>query len=166
MNVVRTTRRAGQRGATLVVALIMLALITLLVINAFLLSSSNLKAVGNMQAREESIAAANQAIEQAISSPNFYSAAGNTVWNVDINHDGTADYQVTTLKPVCIRAAQSGAAYPSDVELGAAMSAGSTWNVDWDIAATVTDAATGASVKLHQGVRTLLPQTTKETVCP
>ncbi|UUZ64284.1 hypothetical protein LP417_03665 [Polaromonas sp. P1-6] len=39
----------GQSGATLVVALIMLTLITLLVVNAFTLSSSNLKAVGNMQ---------------------------------------------------------------------------------------------------------------------
>ena len=42
----------------------MLALITLLVVNAFTLSSSNLKAVGNMQAREETMAAANQALTE------------------------------------------------------------------------------------------------------
>lgn len=154
-----------QRGATLIVALIMLALITLLVLNAFVLSSSNLKAVGNMQAREESMAAANQAVEKLISSP-FYNALGTQTWNVDINKDGTVDYVVTTAPPECIKAAQATAAYPSDVELGSAMSAGSFWNVDWEIKATVTDSMSGAQVIVHEGVRKYLSQTQKETSCP
>ena len=154
-----------ERGATMIVALIMLALITLLVVNAFTLSSSNLKAVGNMQAREETLAAANQAIERLVSSP-FYNALGTQTWAVDINKDGVNDYSVTTNKPVCIRAGQATAAYPSDVELGSAMTAGSFWNVDWDIQASVTDSVTGASTVIHQGVRTYLSQTQKETACP
>ena len=154
-----------QRGATLIVALIMLALITLLVVNAFTLSSSNLRAVGNMQSREETMAAANQAIERMVSTP-FYNALGTQTWAVDINKDGTNDYQVTTATPTCIRASQASSAYPSDVELGAAMTAGSFWNVDWDIQASVTDSLTGASVVVHQGVRTYLSQTQKETACP
>ncbi|MCG2592856.1 pilus assembly PilX N-terminal domain-containing protein [Ramlibacter sp. XY19] len=166
MNAVRTTRAVRrERGATLIVALIMLALITLLVVNAFTLSSSNLKAVGNMQSREETMAAANQAIERVISSP-FYNALGTQTWSVDINKDGTNDYEVTTAKPTCIRAGQATSAYPSDVELGAAMTSGSFWNVDWDIQASVTDSLTGASVIVHQGVRTYLSQTQKETACP
>jgi hypothetical protein len=46
------------------------------------------------------------------------------------------------------------------------MSSGATWNVDWDIAATVTDSATGASVKVYQGIRALLSQIEKESTCP
>lgn len=154
-----------ERGATLIVALIMLALITLLVVNAFTLSSSNLRAVGNMQSREETLAAANQAIEKMVSTP-FYNALGTQTWNVDINKDGVNDYVVTTAPATCIRTAQATSAYPSDVELGAAMTSGSFWNVDWDIQASVTDSLTGASVVVHQGVRTYLSQTQKETACP
>ena len=50
--------RHSQRGITLFVGLIMLVLITLMVTSAFTLSTSNLKSVGNMQARDEAIAAA------------------------------------------------------------------------------------------------------------
>ena len=165
MSGLRPVASRRQRGATLIVALIMLALITLLVVNAFTLSSSNLRAVGNMQSREETMAAANQAIERMVSTP-FYNALGTQTWNVDINKDGTNDYVVTTALPTCIRAGQATSAYPSDVELGAAMTSGSFWNVDWDIQASVTDSLTGASVVVHQGVRTYLSQTQKETACP
>lgn len=156
---------ASQRGATLIVALIVLVLITLLVVNAYTISSSNLKAVGNMQSRDETMAAANQALEKVVSSP-FYNALGEQNWNVDINKDGTVDFVIKTYTPECIRATKASAAYPSDVELGVAMSSGANWNVDWDIKAEVTDAASGASTIVHQGVRKYLSQTQKETACP
>lgn len=154
-----------QRGATLIVGLIMLVLITLIVAGAFTLSSSNLKSVGNMQVREEAIAAANQAAERLISSP-FTSALGAQSFTVDINKDGTDDYTVAMAVPTCTRALQATSAAPSDVELGPDMSSGSTWNTDWDIDATVTDSASGASVRVRQGVRVLLTQTQKDTACP
>jgi len=157
--------RRPQRGATLIVALIMIALITLLVVNAFTLSSSNLKAVTNMQMRDESVAAANQAIEQLVGSA-FYNAQASQTFSIDINKDGTDDFAVVTGKPSCIRAYISQKGSPSDVELGKAMASGSTWNTDWDVEATVTDSATGASVKMHQGVRALLTLTEKELLCP
>lgn len=156
---------SGQRGATLIIGLIMLVLITLIVVNAFTLSSSNLKSVGNMQVREEAVAAANQAVERLISSP-FTNSLGTQSFTVDINKDGTDDYTVAVAIPSCIRALQATAAAPSDVEMGAAMSSGSTWNTEWDIDATVTDAASGASVRVRQGVRVLLTQTEKDTACP
>ena len=59
----------SQSGATLIVGLIMLVLITVIVLSAFTFSSSNLKSVGNMQIREEALAAANLATEQVIASP-------------------------------------------------------------------------------------------------
>ena len=155
---------AAQRGATLIVGLIMIVLITLIVVNAFTLSSSNLKSVGNMQQREESIAAANQAIELVISSA-FTTAPVSQTINVDINNNGTNDYAVAVATPVCVRAMVAGSAAGSDVELGSAMSS-STWNTDWDIDATVTDAASGTSVRVRQGVRVLLDDTQKTAVCP
>ncbi len=60
--------RSPQRGATLIIGLIMIVLISLIVINAFTLSSSNFKSVVNMQIRDEASAAANQAVEQVIGS--------------------------------------------------------------------------------------------------
>ena len=78
MNYMTHARR--QRGATLIVGLIMLVLITLMMLTAFMLSSSNLKSVGNMQHRAEAIAAANVAIEQVISSDAiFITPAAQTV---------------------------------------------------------------------------------------
>ena len=55
-----------QNGATLVVGLIMLVAITMMMLSAFSLSGGNLKAAGNMQFRNEAIAAARIAIEQTI----------------------------------------------------------------------------------------------------
>ena len=158
-------RAASQRGATLIIGLIMIVLITLIVVNAFTLSSSNLKSVGNMQVRDEAIAAANQAVERLISST-FTTSLGSQTFTVDIDKNGTDDYSVAIAVPTCIRATQASASAPSDVELGAAMSAASTWNTDWDIDSTVTDAATGAAVRIKQGVRVLLEQAARDLACP
>lgn len=156
--------RSAQRGATLIIGLIMIVLITLIVVNAFTLSSSNLKSVGNMQVHDEAVAAANQAIELVVSS-SFTDAPVAQSINVDINKDGTTDYVVALDAPTCIRAAAASAAAPSDVELGAGLSVASTWNTDWEISATVTDVASGAVVRVHQGVRVLLSQVQKTAVC-
>ncbi len=161
----RSAGAGSQRGATLIIGLIMLVLITLMVVNAFTLSSTNLKSVGNMQVREEAIAAANLAVEKLISAP-FTNALGAQSFKVDINKDGTDDYTVAVAVPTCIRALKATVVGPSDVELGAAMSSSSTWNTEWDIDATVTDPASGASVRVRQGVRVLLSQADKETACP
>ncbi|HWI83153.1 PilX N-terminal domain-containing pilus assembly protein [Ramlibacter sp.] len=158
-------RASAQRGATLIIGLILLVLITLIVVNAFTLSSSNLKAVGNMQARDEAIAAANQVVEQVVSSNFTTTPAAQTV-TVDINKDDRPDYTVAVATPTCVRATRAAFADPSDVELGPGMSAGSTWNTDWDLDATVTDGATGARVRVRQGVRVLLSQSQKTLSCP
>jgi hypothetical protein len=157
--------RAAQRGATLIIGLIMIVLITLIVVNAFTLSSSNLKEVGNMQLRQEGVAAANQAVETVISAP-FYDSLGVQHVAVDIDKDGTTDYTVDIATPSCVAAKQVSVAAPSDVELPTAMQSGSEWNTDWDISATVTDAKSGASVVVREGVRVRLSQTKKQADCP
>lgn len=61
------TRIRSQKGATLLVALIMLVLLTLFAISALNTSTTNLKVVGNMQARTEALNTAQQAVEQVLS---------------------------------------------------------------------------------------------------
>lgn len=142
-----------QRGATMIVALIMIATITLLVVSSFTLSSTNLKSVSNMQARDEAIAAANQAIEQVISSNFTSSLPPDQEINVDINADGTNDYTVTVYTPTCVRAHLLSAARPTGIGIVMPSASGTTWFTDWDIRAKAEDAATGSKVFIRQGLR-------------
>jgi hypothetical protein len=159
----------SQRGATLIVGLIMLVLITLLVTSAFTLSTSGLKSVGNMQARDEAIAAGNKAIEQVVSSPFTNSPVAETV-NVDLNNDGTTDYVVVFNTPICVSAAEipGTVVSPSSQSLGPKFnpSTSNLYESVWDLDANVTDPnGSGAAVRVHQGVRVLLTQTQITAVC-
>jgi Tfp pilus assembly protein PilX len=153
-----------QRGTALVVSLIMLTLITILVITALNLGAGNFRAVSNAQFRDEAIAAANLAIQSRISST-FLAPPATTTDPVDIDNDGTTDY-VVQVTPTCISASVAETADPSSAALPPAMSLASTWNTVWDIAAVVTDDATGASVVVHAGTRVLLGQTDRDIACP
>jgi Tfp pilus assembly protein PilX len=154
-----------QRGATLVVGLIMLALITVMVATAFTLSTTNLKAVGNMQFRNEALAAANKAIEQVLSSPFTLSPTAEMI-EVDINNDDTIDYTVAIATPVCVRATPAGTTTKSSISLGQSMSMVTDWNTVWELDATVTDAKSGASVRTRSGVRVVRSDSQKKTECP
>ncbi len=154
-----------QRGATLLLGLIMLVLITLVVTTAFTLSTTNLKAVGNMQMRNEAIAAANAAIEQVLSSPFTTAPVAETI-TVDINNDGTIDYDVNIAVPTCISASVAADSSLSSLSLPTSMSGASFWNTIWDIDATVTDAASGTAVRVRSGIRVKLSDSQKNISCP
>ena len=154
----------SQRGITLFVGLIMLVLITLMVTSAFTLSTTNLKSVGNMQAKDEAIAAANQAIEQVLSSP-FTTAPTAEEINVDINNDGTTDYMASIAQPVCVRASLDDLSVKSSIPLGPALQKSNSYNTVWDIVATVEDAKTGAKTIVQAGTRVLLTESQKNAVC-
>ena len=158
-----------QRGATLVVSLIMLVLIALLVTSAFTMSSTNLKAVGNMQNRNEAIAAGNKAIEQVLSSP-FTDAPTAESINVDIDNDGATDYEVNFAAPTCLSASRLASSFvpPSSITLGPAFTVATSdfYETVWDLDATVEDAhSSGASARVRQGVRVLLSQVQYNAVC-
>lgn len=166
---IRPVQYHAQRGATLVVGMVMLVVITLMVTTAFTLSTVNLKSVGNMQFRNEAIAAGNMAIERVLGSP-FAAAPSAEEILVDVNNDGTNDYIVLIAKPECVRGSVAAPPSLSSVTL-TTMSTSSTWNTVWDIHATVTptsgnSGASGTSVQMHSGVRVLLSQTDKNKVCP
>ncbi len=158
------TTHHSQRGITLFVGLIMLVLITLMVTTAFKFSNVNAKSVFNMQVKNEAVAAANFAIEEVVSTT-FTDAPASQSIVVDLNNDGIPDYTVAISKPVCVRASVDTAGAPSSITLGAAMSSTSSWNTVWEFNATVNDAKTGAKTTVNAGVRVLLTQTQKDTVC-
>lgn len=58
---------ARQRGATLVITLVMLVLLTMFAVSAITLSASTSKVVGNMQAKKTTDAIAQRVVDQVIS---------------------------------------------------------------------------------------------------
>jgi len=161
-----TNSRASQRGAALIVGLIMLVLVTIMLISALVLSTSGFRSVSNMQFREEAIAAANRAIDQVISSPFALSPDAETIL-VDIDNDGVDDYTVEIEEPVCIAATQAFDADPSSLSVSPSLTVSSTWNTVWDIRATINadDNAGGAAIVVRAGVRYLLSEADKDVVC-
>ncbi len=161
-------QRPSEAGATLVVSLIMLALITLMIIAALAIGSANFRTVSNMQFRDEAIAAANKAIDQVVSSPFVLAPAAEDI-EVDLDNDGTNDYEVHIDEPQCVRATIAEVSAPSSESLPPGMGSISTWNTLWDIRATVAPAAGfnagEATVDVRAGVRVLLSQAQKDAVC-
>jgi len=169
-----------QRGATLLISLIMLVVLTLFALSAIRMSNTNLGIVGNMQARMEAQAAGQQAIEQVMSSAaNFLNPAQLSI-AIDINNDGTADYTASVAKPTCFSTKSltnadlipaSGTISANDKTCVSSVQDGATgvyianapsaqsWCYDqkWEIAATVTDNRTGAKVTQHQGAAMRVP---------
>lgn len=154
-----------QRGViTIFIAMIMLILITLLVVAAFSLSTTNLRAVGNVQARDEAVSAAQNVIEQIIGEDIVLTNA-RVNDPVDINGDGITDYLVNVPEPECVRATQVSTLASSSVTLPGFSAVGS-WNTVWEINAVATAADTGARVSVIQAVRVLLDETQKQLSCP
>lgn len=136
------------------VGLIMLVMITLMTVSAFTLSGNNLKAVGNMQYRNEAIAAANLAIEQTINlnyatiDPANYPA----MVNVDIDQDNTVDYNVSIPAPLCIHAKPAPADLLTLSGVNANIQNSNDFLALWEIRADATSASTGATVIARQGI--------------
>lgn len=174
----RGSIRTGQRGATLIIGLILLTLIALAVSTAFLMNSSNLQSVGNMQRRDESVATANFATEQVISGLQTAVSAGTAFAtdeiNVDVDRDGTNDYTVTVDAPVCMEArtvAGGGTGYGSSTSLPGLTPPGGSLELLLEIGATARDTRSGTSnndsqVQVVQGVRVLIAESQKCTYCP
>ncbi len=167
-----------QRGATMVVTLVFLILLSILAITAFKSSTNNLRVVGNMQARQEGLATAQVAIERVISSTAFTTnpdSIRNTRIDFNIDNDAqqTADYAVSFRLPTCyrIRPIRNSELNPAlatdrtcirsaaiasgidDAAVSATVSDVSLCSeTEWDITADVTDVRSGTAVTVHQGV--------------
>lgn len=94
-----------QRGATLIVGLIMLILLTLLGISAFNTSTSHFRVIGNMQYQAEASACAQSALNEMLSHGVYFTDPTTTPASLtcDINGDGTTDYTVTLVQPCVLK---------------------------------------------------------------
>ena len=178
MNIVTwRPQRKKQSGATLLVALVMLVVLTLFAITAINFTNINTRIVGNQQFKKEAESAAQQAVEQIISS-DFTTNPVATAVNVDINNDGTNDYIVQVAKPAClttkpIQLLELDITITDDqncfksakgpIGLFGMTGGGGAGNslcssTQWDVQATVTDSGatgssgSGAKAVVHQGV--------------
>lgn len=177
------TSGAAQRGFVLVSALIFLVILTLLVVSAIRVGNSSLRIAGNMQQKEEAVAAAHQATEQVIS-VNFTADPIAQTINIDVNKDGTTDYVVTIPAQTCtstkaLLATDLNHALPADapclpsgtasntglLQDGSPLPTGQSWcnQQKWEVEAQVANAVTGAAVRTHTGVSL---RTVVGTDCP
>lgn len=178
----------AQGGATLVIALIMLVLITLLAVSSLSTTNMNLRVVGNMQSRGEALQAAQQAIETVISTPQFIANPANAVLNpcgaantmcTDLNGDGTPDY-ITRLDPApsCIStkpikvselnpssaedlACLAGPAQQRGVASGNSLCASTAWEITAETSSTFSR----TKVTVTQGVAVRVSAADAEALC-
>lgn len=162
----------AECGATLVVALIMLLLFTLLVSGAWNLSMVNLKAVGNIQMRDETIAAANMAVDQVLKS-NFTSSACSAGYTdsdscveeilLDVNGDDVDDYTARVAK-LCVQEKEivipAGACQQPLLPM-----CQDPWLTVWELRATVTDPVSGAYTAVRSGVNMILTTAERNVRC-
>jgi PilX N-terminal len=183
--------RSRQRGATLVVALILLAAMALLSVWAFNAGSADVRIVGNSQSRQEVVTAAQTAIEATISTPLFVqqpTAVAAAAIPVDIDGDGRPDLNANLVPPpACYRVRmvkvnELDPSSPTDLPcLGSSSAqnpgietAGSTPNTgdslcadsDWNVRAVVTDPRTQATAAVNQGVAVRSLVTDSANSCP
>lgn len=132
----------AERGATLVVVLIMLVVLTLFGISAVNLSSANLKVIGNMQARKASEVAALYAIEDTMSSVTWFTTPNHsTVRSVATPNGLTAQVQARSCKYELPAAGYSAVQPIVPID------------TTWEFKVDVTDPVTNAKAAIWQGAK-------------
>ena len=163
MTPVHALPRARQQGATLLVALIMLVMLTLFAVTMIRSGNVGLRVVGNQQTQKLMEAAAQQAMEQVVSNLGNFDAINvvapttTVAQRVCINSTTprvippTACPSGTQVDIEPVRCISSVRAQYSSLTTSQA-----TYENIWEIVATVTDSASGARAKFHQGVKILM----------
>lgn len=132
--------RLRQQGATLVVVLIMLVILTLFGISAINLSNANLKVIGNMQARKQTEAAAMQAAEQVMSSmAPFNSPVAVVSPTMPTGYNAKVSYRVCQIATAASGYSAVQPIVPEDTS--------------WDFWVEVSDNLSGARAKVWQGTK-------------
>lgn len=146
--ITHTCRR--QNGATLLVSLIMLVMLTMFAVTGFNLSSVNLKIAGNFQQQRNMEAAVQQALEQVMSTAtsfNLTPAAQSICVNGGSGCAG--GYIVNVAAPVCNYYVTASGYTKKIGELAPE-------DTDWEIRASATDTLGGATATITQGLRVRL----------
>ena len=136
------TSRRRQRGAVLLVSLVMLMIITLFVVSSANMSSGELRIVGNFQGKMQISQSVQQAIEQVLSNVSNFNTP--VAQNITVN-----GITVAVSAPQCVGTATAvGYTAVNNITL---------YDTNWMVSATATEARTGASATINQGVRIRLP---------
>jgi hypothetical protein len=183
------SHKGCQQGSALVISIFFLLLLATLALTGLRASTTNVQIVGNMQARQEVTATAQMLLEQTLSSDEFASnpqgvyAAARV--DSDYNGDGVSDaVAVLAQAPVCLRARSVALvdldpSNPQDAPCfasaaltnpgllpGSGGPAGSLCaDTEWHLRVRSTDAQTGASITLNQGVTLRTAVVGLNTVC-
>ena len=160
--------RKKQEGATLLIGLIMLILLTLMAVTTFNIGKGNLQIVGNMQFRNETLREAEKAVETAISKPTGVSAPSTS----------TAGGYVVTVTPTLVQAhvkKNSVINLNNPSEVGCTLGAAQIFGVQgaatgnslcaktlYNLRVTAVDTVTNATVVVDQGVSV---QVSADKVC-
>jgi hypothetical protein len=175
----------------LIIALIMLVALAMLSLWAFNAGTMNLRVVGNSQARQEVVAAAQAATELTLSTPLFTQdplAVAAGAIPVDIDGDALPDYSARlTPAPACYRVrvlkvneldpasegdraclGSSMSINPGIETAGAAPSTGDSLCADseWNVRAVVSDARSHATAAVNQGIAVRALTTDTASACP
>ncbi|AGW88788.1 PilX N-terminal domain-containing pilus assembly protein [Cupriavidus sp. DF5525] len=168
--------RRRQDGVTLVVTLVFMVLFLLIAVAMVNSGLVNVKVAANQQHTAEARDVAQQAIEQVISN-DFTKAPAAVAVPVDVSGDGKADYVAQVAQPECVTskpmknveldlsdADDVSCLIGSGVQNTGIVTAGNNGGnslcnaTQWDVAATVNDAAnTGTVATVHQGVAVRMP---------
>ena len=158
----------SQRGITLIVALVMLVMVTLLAVSSFRVSNTNLKVISATQGRGEAMSAAQAAVEQLLSSAAFAgdpTGLGSQPINVDLTGDGSVEYivQMNQPPPTCLKSRPTDPttldiSNPNDracfgsAIVGQVTTAASCADTIWEVTARTKDTVTSAETTIRQGV--------------
>lgn len=180
-----------EQGFTLVVALVLLIMVTLIVVMSFNLSQSNLKVVNNLQHRTEALNASQQAIGVVLHTPDFIASPATPVpvtqqcglgankFCADLNGDGSTDYEVT-ITATCKRVAAklNNEVNLASEEVNCLVGQGQNQGVEggvggdslcaettWEISGKADDQSSPVTVTANQGVSVLISRDDADTAC-
>jgi Tfp pilus assembly protein PilX len=141
-----------QRGATLIISLIFLVILTLFAVSGMNTGVNNLRTANNMQLMIEAESAAQQQIEQVMNSvaPFETVAASATTVTIDANGDGYNDFTVVTRPPRCLNI-QPAPGYSYE------FAASAPKDTVWEVSSTASDTVFGSTATVRQGVKIRMP---------
>lgn len=172
-------KKHKQQGATLLVGMIMMVVLTLLVVFGIRSSNTNLRIVGNMQTQAEASAATQQVIEQVIeqikltedlsliAAQSISVSVGNATYTVAVAPMNKCLMEIpvlnASLNPAnandvpCFEGTDGDVAIKADDTLTTKPSACKTQQ--WDIEAVGSDGTSGTKVTQVQGISIRVPST-------
>ena len=146
-----------ERGATLLIVLVMLVVITLLAVAGMRMSNSSLQVVGNMQARKFAENVASQALEDVLNSIGPFNAPNGAV---TLRSGGTTvpaspDVAVSLPSPAGVQVSVSARSciYSAPAAGYSAVSAIAPEDNLWEFSVTANDTFTKATSTMVQGAK-------------